>query len=266
MGNVVQFPGVTPSKLDFERIRSTYSVRDISRRFGISERYIRRWAREGLIPGVSSPDGREVRFDLHGLRQFRRVRELRSQGLSVSQIDAELRGQLNLFPPPSGQLIPIPVKLSPFAEALLLHERGDPRARECYRRAISEGESVEDAFCNLGILEFEAGNVSRAFDCFTRALRQDARHFESHFNLGNLYFESRDLRLAKLHYEIAAKIEPGCSHLFFNLGLVYAIDGDLTSAIDALTKSKEKAAEEDRRRADELLASLASIIASRSEV
>jgi tetratricopeptide (TPR) repeat protein len=266
MGNVVQFPGVTPSKLDFERIRSTYSVRDISRRFGISERYIRRWAREGLIPGASFPDGREVRFDLHGLRQFRRVRELRSQGLSVGQIDAELRGQLNLFPPPSGQLIPIPVKLSPFAEALLLHERGDPRARECYRRAISEGESVEDAFCNLGILEFEAGNVPRAFDCFTRALRQDARHFESHFNLGNLYFESRDLRLAKLHYEIAAKIEPGCSHLFFNLGLVYAIDGDLTSAIDALTKSKEKAAEEDRRRADELLASLASIIASRSEV
>ena len=265
MGNLVQFPGVTPSKLDFERVRSTYSVRDISRRFGIGERYIRRWASEGLIPGVSFPEGREVRFDRHGLRHFRHVRELRGQGLSINQIDSELRGQLNLFPPPSGQLIPIPVKLSPFAEALLLHERGDPRARECYARAISEGESVTDAYCNLGILEFEAGNASRAFDCFTRALRQDARHFESHFNLGNLYFESRDLRLARLHYEIAAKIEPGCSHLFFNLGLVYAIDGDLGSAIEALNKSKEKAADEDRRRADELLASLESIIASRGE-
>jgi len=89
MGNVVQFPGVTPSKLDFERIRSTYSVRDISRRFGISERYIRRWAREGLIPGASFPDGREVRFDLHGLRQFRRVRELRSANtLSQAELDS----------------------------------------------------------------------------------------------------------------------------------------------------------------------------------
>jgi tetratricopeptide (TPR) repeat protein len=265
MGDVVQFPGVTPSKLDFERIRSTYSVRDISRRFGIGEHLVRRWAREGLIPAVSPPEVREIRFDLYGLRRFRHVRELRSQGLSVSQIDSELRGQLNLFPPPAGQLIQIPVKLSPFSEALLLHERGDPRARELYKRAITEGESVADAFCNLGILEFEEGNVSRAFDCFTRALRQDARHFESHFNLGNLYFESRDLRLARLHYEIAARIEPGCSHLFFNLGLVYAIDGDLSSAVEALTKSKEQAGEEDRRRADELLASLESILASRGE-
>ncbi len=265
MGNVVQFPGVAPSKLAFERIRSTYSVRDISRRFGISGHHVRRWAREGLIPGISFPDGREIRFDLQGLRQFRHVCELRSRGLSINQIDSELRGQLNLFPPPSGQLIQIPVKLSPFAEALLLHERGDPRARECYSKAISAGESVTDAFCNLGILEFEAGNVARAFDCFTRALRHDARHFESHFNLGNLYFESRDLRLARLHYEIAAKIEPGCSHLFYNLGLVYAIDGDIGSAIEALNKSKEKADDEDRRRADDLLASLQSIIASRGE-
>jgi tetratricopeptide (TPR) repeat protein len=202
-----------------------------------------------------------MRVALMGLRQFRRVRELRGQGLTLRQIDSELRGQLNLFPPETGRLVQIPVRLSPFAEALSLHERSDPRARECYEKAILEGESVADAYCNLAILDYEAGNRPGAFDCLTNSLRQDPRHFESHFNLANLYFESGDLRLARLHYEIAAQIESGYSHLFFNLGLVYAIDGDLASAIDALNKAKQTATDEDRKRAEELLASLESILA-----
>ncbi len=260
MGNVLRFPDAGASRYGFERVRSTYSVRDISQRFGISERYVRRWCRDGLIPLASCPDNREIRLDLRGLRQFRRVRQLRGQGLTLRQIDSELRGQLNLFPPETGRIVQIPVRLSPFAEALALHEKGDPGARRCYEQAILEGESVADAYCNLAILEYESGDRSRAFSCLTNALRQDPRHFESHFNLANLYFEAGDLRLARLHYEIAAQIEPGYSHLFFNLGLVYAIDGDMALAAEALNKAKEKATDEDRRRAEELLANLESIL------
>jgi DNA-binding transcriptional MerR regulator len=260
MANVVAFPGSASSKLGFEPVRSTYTVRDISRRFGISEHYIRRWSREGLIPLAGSSDDGELRFDLAGLRWFGRVRDLRGQGLSLRQVDSELRGQLNLFPPQAGQVVQIPTKLSPFGEALLLHERGDARARECYRQAILDGESVADAYCNLGILEFEAGGRLPAFDCFTNALRHDPRHFEAHFNLATLYFEAGDRRLARLHFEIAGQIEAGNAHVFFNLGVVCAIEGDLESAVRALTTAKAGAGGEERREVEELLENLESLL------
>jgi Flp pilus assembly protein TadD len=143
---------------------------------------------------------------------------------------------------------------------LFLHERGDARARQCYEQAILEGESVADAYCNLGILEFEAGSRIRAFDCFTQSLRQDPRHFEAHFNLATLYFDAGDRRLARLHYEIAGQIESQSAQVFFNLGVVCAIEGDLHAAIRALTKAKEGTADEERREVEELLANLESLL------
>ena len=77
----------------------------------------------------------------------------------------------------------MPVRLSPFEKALLLHERGESGAVDAYRAAIEAEDYVADAYCNLGILEHEAERVPRAFDCFTTALKHEPRHFETHFNL-----------------------------------------------------------------------------------
>jgi hypothetical protein len=41
--------------------------------------------------------------------------------------------------------------------------------------------------------------------------------------LGNLYFEGDNLRLAKMHYELAAEINPIFPNLYFNLGLVLGL-------------------------------------------
>ncbi len=256
MGKIVQFPDGSKSKLGFQRVQSTYTVTEISQQFGLSEYHIRRWTREGLIQTSLSQDSAELRYDLRALSLFRRVRELRHQGLTIRQIEAELRGQLNLVPEPEGQLIQLPLALSPFEEALLLHERGDEQARTAYEKAINQGDCVADAYCNLGILEFEAGQITRAFDRFTCALRVDPRHFESHYNLANLYFEAGDLRLARLHYEISAEIEPCFPNLYFNLGLVHAVDGNLETAIAVLNKAKETDPTGDHARVDELLATL----------
>ena len=174
----------------------------------------------------------------------------------MRQIEAELNGQLNLFPEKGGALIQLPVRLSSFEEALILHEQGDDRAIEMYNKAILEGECVADAYCNLGILNYEQKNIIAGFDYFTKALRHDARHYESHFNLAHLYFEEGDFRLAKLHYEISAIIEPGSASAHFNIGLINAINGDLIAAINALSRAKEFATEEEAAQVDELLISL----------
>jgi tetratricopeptide (TPR) repeat protein len=256
MTKVIPFPAGPAEKFGFQRVKSTYTVREISRHFGLPEHYIRRWTREGLVE--TAPEGAgELRYDFHALILFRRVREMRGQGLSIRQIEAELRGQLNLFPEPMGRLIKLPLKLTPFEAALLLHERGDGRAEEAYWNAVHEGDCVADAFCNLGIIDYDAGRVTRAFDRFTHALGHDPRHFEAHFNLANLYFEAGDLRLAKLHYELGAQIEPFFSNVYFNLALVHASLNDISAAIGALRRGKEVASEdEDLSKMDELLASL----------
>ncbi|MBN2319739.1 MAG: tetratricopeptide repeat protein [Acidobacteria bacterium] len=256
MSVILPFPNSSKSK-GLQRIQSTYTVRDISRRFGLSESSIRRWTRKGIIEAAVEETQRgELRYDFHALTQFRRIRELRNRGLTIRQIESELHGQMNLFPESGGRLIPLPVRRSPFEEALLLHEQGDERAVKMYNLAIVQGECVSDAYCNLGILEFENNETARAFDHFTNGLKNDPRHFESHFNLAHLYFEAGDYRLARLHYEISGVLEPNSAGVHYNLGLIYAVSGELTEAIEAMNKAKEHSTGEELAQVEELLLNL----------
>lgn len=255
MDSILDYRKAGPSK-KLQRVQATYTAREISRQFGLSEQAIRQWTKRGLIQAAaSSPDG-EQRYDFRALTVLRRVRELRNRGLTSSQIEAEFHGQLNLFPERGGEVIQLPLRLSPFEEALLLHEKGDPRAAEMYAQAVIRGECVADAYCNMGILAYEANNTAGAFDHFTNALRYDPRHFEAHFNLAHLYFEAGDFRLARLHYEISSVIEPRSASAHFNLGLIHAIDGDLIQAVAALHRARECATEEELVQIHELLSSL----------
>ena len=186
---VISFPSPVPSKADYQRVKSSYSIKEIKQLFGLSEKIIRRWTEQGIIQ-ASSPAPDFV-YDFQTLTQFRRVRELRAQGHSLRQIEAELQGQLNLFrvePPRLARL------LTPFEEALLLHERGDTKAAEHYLEAINEGDNVAEAYCNLGILNLERGQLSNALDNFTLSLKNDPRHVEAHYNLANLYYDAGDLQ------------------------------------------------------------------------
>ena len=248
---VLRFPAATPSKADYQRVKSTYTVGEIKQLFGLSERLIRRWTAQGVVHAMQSEDPADLRYDFHALTQFRRVRELRGQGFTLKQVEAELQGQMNLFKPRQATISRL---LSPFEEALLLHERGDEKAAELYRDAIEEGDNVADAYCNLGIIELEQKRVPKALDCFTLALKHEPRHVEAHYDLANLYFDSGELRLARLHYESAAELEPSFSPLYYNLALVYYELQDLNAACAALHRYKELAPhDEDMKMIDELL-------------
>ena len=248
---VISFPSPVPSKADYQRVKSSYSVKEIKQLFGLSEKTIRRWTEQGIIQASPNSHSPDFVYDFNALTQFRRVRELRAQGHSLRQIEAELQGQLHLFrvePPRLARL------LTPFEEALLLHERGDAKAVEHYKEAISEGDNVAEAYCNLGILNLERGQLSSALDNFTLSLKNDPRHVEAHYNLANLYYDAGELQLAKLHYEAAAQIEPGFSLVYFNLSLVYHKLGDLNAASATLEKYRQLEPEdEDLEVLDQLL-------------
>lgn len=170
--------------------------------------------------------------------------------------------QLHLFPAVTAQILQFTPELGRFEQALLFDDRGDERAAELYRKAIAEQDCVADAYCNLGIIESQSGNVAKAFDCFTTSLKHDPRHCEAHYNLGNLYFEANDVRLAQMHYEMAAEVEPAFSNVYFNLALVLAINNEFAAAIDAIMKYQQLAPGEEGRHADELLRNLKQSLAA----
>ncbi len=240
---VISFPSPVPAKADYQRVKSNYSLREIKQLFGLSERTIRRWTEQGIVNGTRASEAGDYSFDFRALTQFRRVRELRSQGQSIRQIEAELQGQLNLFRAPEGGRVSR--LLSPFEEALLLHEQGDPKAVEAYLEAINDGDNVAEAHCNLGIIYGETGNVGKALDNFTLALKHEPRHVEAHYNLGNLYYDAGNFPLARLHYEAAAQIESGFSLVYFNLALAYHKLNDLQGALASLDRYKQLAPDDE---------------------
>lgn len=173
----------------------------------------------------------------------------------VGKRDRKDRGQLDLFVA-GGKLIEFPAAggPGPFEEALALEDGGDEAAaRRLYEKAVAAGDSVPDAYCNLGVIESKAGGVEQAFHCFRNALKHDQQHWESHYNLANLYFDTEEFRPARVHYELAAEIEPEFRNIYFNLGLVLAIDEEFELAIDALSRYRKLAPGSSAGAAEDLL-------------
>ena len=234
---VISFPSPVPSKADYQRVKSSYSIKEIKQLFGLSEKTIRRWTEQGIIQASSPSQTPDFTYDFQALTQFRRVRELRAQGHSIRQVEAELQGQLSLF---RGAVEARISRLrTPFEEALVLDDQNDPKAVESYLEAITDGDNVAEAYCNLGIINKDLGNVAAALDNFTLALKHEPRHVEAHYNLGNLYFDAGQLPLARLHYEAAAQIEPRFSLVYFNLALAHFKLNDLKAALAAIANYKE---------------------------
>lgn len=173
----------------------------------------------------------------------------------------EKDGQLNLFAPAS-RSIRLPTGFSPFEEAYRLDEDEDPRAEEFYRISIREGDSVADAWCNLGIIQSRKGNFNEAFECFTASLQHNPQLFEAHYNIANLYFDQENHRPAKVHYQLALKIDSSFPDLYLNLGLAQAMLGEYTESVASLTRFIELTPPAESRSASALLHELKSSMIS----
>ncbi len=167
--------------------------------------------------------------------------------------EGEKPAQLDLF---SGGKVRSLNQLSVFEEALMLDEQGDSSARAHYLKAIETGDSLADAYCNLGIIESEERNHSKAIDCFTKSLKEDPRHFEAHYNLANLYAEIGNFPLAKIHYQMSINIEPDFPNSYFNLALTLVMNKEVDQAIQALLNYRSLVPQEERVQAEQLINNL----------
>lgn len=170
-------------------------------------------------------------------------------------------GQMNLFDsvPDNTPVFNMPQANSFFEEALTVDEQGKPEAEKYYLLAIENGESKEDAYCNLGILKSGQGELTKAIDYLTQCLKLNPRHFEAHYNLGNVYSDLGNLELAKVHYELSTEIEPDYPNGFYNLGLVLISLKRYKEAIQSINKYVELAPSSEHQIANELIKTLNSI-------
>jgi len=201
-----------------------------------------------------------IRFPVEAVSRFGFQRS--HAGLSGKSSRLEAEGQMNLFgldepaegpAPRLGAVVPIPLQVSAFEAAIMLDDHNDPRAEDAYRRAITEGDFVPDAWCNLGVLKSIKRDLDGAFECFAQSLASDPRHAESHYNIGNLYFEYGDLKLARMHYEKAIECDTDLASAYFNLGLVTALAEDYQVAYDSLAHYKSIAPPDETGVADDLM-------------
>lgn len=170
-------------------------------------------------------------------------------------------GQLNLFDQAGDttKVVALPKADSFFEEALTLDEQNNSDAEKYYLLAIKNEESVEDAFCNLGILKSSQGDLTKAIDHLTNCLKRNPRHFEAHYNLGNVYSDLGNLDLARVHYELSTEIEPTYPNGFYNLGLVLISQKKYKEAIQSINKFVDLAPSTEHQLAHELIKTLNSI-------
>jgi len=168
--------------------------------------------------------------------------------------DSEKHGQLPLF---SGGRVVKFNQLSSFENALVQDDNNNMKsAKELYQKAIQEGDSLADAWCNLGIIESKEDNSTKAIDCFTQSLKADPRHYEAHYNLANLYAEVGNYGLAKFHYGISIEVEPTFPNSYFNLGLTLAMNKEFVEAVKLLHAYRGLSSGEDHAYTDELIRQL----------
>lgn len=190
--------------------------------------------------------GKVVKFPIATPEKFgpERVRKKKER-------EAQKNGQLNLF---SGARVVRLHKLSEFEEALVLDDQGQrDTAAKLYLKAVEKGDALGDAYCNLGIIEWQKGHQAKAVDYFTLALQHDPRHFEAHYNLANLYGELGNFPLAKAHYRISIELEPTFPNSHFNLALTFAMNKEFEEAVKCLHQYRELAAPADHQAADDLI-------------
>ncbi|WP_420318892.1 tetratricopeptide repeat protein [Ekhidna sp.] len=169
-------------------------------------------------------------------------------------------GQLNIFDQlPDAPIVSLPKAGSFFEEALELDESGKEEAERYYLLAIENNQSVEDSYCNLGIMKSGQGDLSKAIDYLTQCLKKNPRHFEAHYNLGNVYSDLGNIELAKVHYELSTQIEPDYPNSYYNLGLVLISLKKYKEAIHSINKFVELAPSSEHRVANELIKTLNAI-------
>ncbi len=252
-------------------MEEVFTVKDVSRLFGLSESRIRYWAQTGFIgPSVTRGNRRYYSFsDLIGIKV---ARDLLESGLSLQRVRKNLASLRSLLPDVDRPLSRLRVQSD--GERMWVHAEdasfdvcsgqmmlelstGDLQddvvrildlARPPQQRT-SQGEGSSDVAAQshphrTAYRWFLAGlsahqvpdTLPEAMAAYRKALDLDPSLAAAHTNLGIAHFEKGDLEAARTHFERALALDPDQPEARYNLANLYEQDGQLDLAIAELRR------------------------------
>jgi tetratricopeptide (TPR) repeat protein len=81
-------------------------------------------------------------------------------------------------------------------------------ARKSFQSAIAVNPRDVLAYCHLGYVEQQSGNVSEAIGLYKQALAIDANCAQAHYNLGLAFAEAKVFKEALVEWETVVRLDP----------------------------------------------------------
>ncbi len=130
--------------------------------------------------------------------------------------------------------------LSILAQSYYLQQEYKKAANE-FEKIVKLGQGNEFVYSRLGFSYFRLSDFIKAIDNYKMALNFEDRNSDTHYNLGKLYAINGDLKNSEIHLLMAILIkkQPVDSE-FLSLGLTYSLQEDYKKALEYFNKSLEE--------------------------
>lgn len=89
------------------------------------------------------------------------------------------------------------------------------------RYALNKDPKYYKAYYNLGILDFNNGQIDSAIDNFKKALKYSKKNSYIFTNLGCCYLAKKNLTVARIYFNKAVTINPQNPTNYYNLAYIY---------------------------------------------
>ena len=221
-----------------------YSREEVRRLLALSERQLRGWEKNRLIPAMD-----QFAFsDLIALRTLVKLRESHISPAQIRRVLAALRERLQGITDPLKQLrlisdgrrIHVQVganAMEPISGQLLLNfDAAELKRlvsfpdRKKTDESRSRRESAEKWF-QRGLESEQTGAVQDAIKAYESAVALDPSSAGAWLNLGTIFFNARQFSKAESHYRKALEADPKYALAHFNIANLYDERGDYDRAL-----------------------------------
>ncbi len=218
-----------------------YSRADVRRKFDLSERQLRSWEKQGLVPAADSYSF----SDLIALQTLIKLRENHIQGRQIGRALESLRQRLGWVKQPlselrivsDGRKIAVHVagqKMEALTGQILFDfdaaELGGVHTFPERKRTADRTRESEVWFQKGLELEETGALVDEAIAAYQKVLELNPSAAGALVNLGTIYYRQRRFADAERYYREATEADPSYPLAQFNLGNLYDEQGRLPEA------------------------------------
>ena len=242
-----------------------FSIRDVTRIFGLKENRLRYWDQTGFISPSARHRGKRV-YAFSDLIEIRAARDLLEAGIPLQRVRKNLMALRKSLPEESHPVSKLCIgydgenkdsAYSPVSgQTLLNFEIGEigRAAAEILQLVPSSPGSTEQEPSSTPVSETpktsadsettgayewflkgctydEEALSSEAIDAYEEAIKRDPHLAAAHTNLGNLYYRSENPAAAQRCYETALALDPNQVEARYNLANIYEETDEVDLAI-----------------------------------